>query len=145
MKFKNLAILLVTLLSFSSCEDNGNDAGNNKGLVSFKNNQNPSYSGGQISFIAQVQFGFSGKAVECEYDILDGTTKITSGKASCSSNADGMGLFWESAVINVPINSTTYKGKTITVYLDPSNKVTSKEYTTEVYVNSYKKGSVIIP
>lgn len=144
MKFKTLAILLVAMFLFSSCEDNGNEVGSNKGLVSFKNYQNPSYSGGQIRFIIQVQFGFSGKAVECEYDILDGTTKIISGKASCSSNADGMGLFWESAVINIPVNSTTYKGKTITVHLDPANKVTSKEYTTEVYVNSYKKGLVVI-
>jgi len=136
-------MFLFSVLLFSQCTDDNGDDNAQKGLVSFKTE--PVYSSGTISFAAQVQFGFVGKATNCEYQLLDGSTVITSGTANCNSNIDGMGLFWNSAGIQLNINQAIYTGKTLTVFLDPSNKITDDLYTTTSYVNLYKKAEVLIP
>ncbi len=56
-----------------------------------------------------------------------------------------MGLWFETDPISYSLPSSQYSGQTITVYLDPDNKITSKEYTTATYVDLYKKSSVTIP
>ncbi len=139
-----LITILLAAIFLTACEksDNNDDA-DMKGLVSFK--EDPVFSGGKINFSVTVQFGAQGKAVEVEYDIMDGDSKISSGKANCSTNPDGLGMFWESQMVEVTIDQATYKGKTLTVFLDPANKVTANAYTDETYVNLYKKESILIP
>ena len=144
--YNNVLITILLAASFlTACEKNDNDDDTDilKGLVSFK--QDPVFSDGKINFIVTVQFGAQGEAVEVEYDIMDGDSKISSGKANCSTNPDGLGMFWESQMVAVTIDQTTYKGKTLTVFLDPANKVTANTYTNETYVNLYKKESILIP
>ena len=145
MKFKTLITIILSGFLLSACNliDKNDDNNSMKGLVSFRNK--PVYSNGQISFIVSVQFGFKGKEVEVEYELLEGDTKITSGKTNCNTDLSGLGIFWTSPVVFVPVNQATYKGKTLTVFLDPSNKVTESTLTSALYVDSYKKGDVVIP
>ncbi len=142
MKFHLLFIYCFGALLLLSCDKEKSDKDLN-GLVSFA--EDPSYSDGTISFAASVQFGFVGEAVKCEYQILDGSSIIEDGEVNCNNNGDGMGLFWESNIESVNINAGVYSGKTIVIFLDPSNKITSSDYRSEQYVNLYKKKSVTFP
>jgi hypothetical protein len=136
-------VILGLVLLFGACSKDDGSSQTAKGLVSFK--QNPSYSSNKIRFVAQIQFGGGGKAVSIEYKLLDGATVITSGTTSANSNPDGFSLFYVTSDIEIAIDANALKGKTLTVHLDPDNKVTLPEYTTETYVNLYKKASVLIP
>jgi hypothetical protein len=138
-----LLVILNLVLLISACSKDDDSSQTAKGLVSYK--QNPSYTSNKISFSSQIQFGGGGKAVSIEYKLLDGTTVIVSGKASADSNPDGYGLFYVTPEVEITIDGNALKGKILTVHLDPDNKVTSQEYTTETYVNLYKRASVLIP
>jgi hypothetical protein len=138
-----LTILLVLVILCSGCFKDNDKPSGSKGLVSFK--QNPVYTPGKIAFTAQIQFGEGGKTVDIEYKLYDGSTELASGMALADSNPDGFGLFYATPAIEIAINGNALNGKTLTVYLDPDNKVTLPEYTTETYVNLYKKASVLIP
>ncbi len=140
--YNDLIFTLIVALFFVACskDDENNSA---KGLVSFKTG--PSFARNAITFTPQVQFGGNGKAINIEYIILDGNSQIESGKAYADINEDGMKLWFQSGPVQVAIAGSQYSGKTLVVYLDPENKVTSLEYTSDTYVDAYKKESVIIP
>jgi hypothetical protein len=138
-----MLMILSLVLLFSACSKDEGSSQTAKGLVSFK--QNPVYTSNKISFSIQIQFGGGGKAVDIEYKLFDGSSVITSGKSSANSNPDGYGLFYVTPDIEIAVDGNALKGKTLTVHLDPENKVTLQEYTTETYVNLYKKASVQIP
>lgn len=136
-------MILSLVILFSACSKDDGSSQTAKGLVSFK--QNPAYTSNKITFSMQIQFGGGGKAVNIEYTLLDGNSVIASGKKSADSNPDGFKLFYETSVVEITIDGNALKGKTLTVHLDPDNKLTLQEYTTDTYVNLYKKASVQIP
>lgn len=136
-------MLLSLAFLFSTCSKGDDLSQSAKGLVSFK--QDPAYTINKISFNIQIQFGGGGKAVDIEYKLHDGGSVIASGKSSANTNPDSYGLFYVTPDIEIAIDGNALKGKTLIVHLDPDNKVTLKEYTTETYVNLYKKASVLIP
>ena len=137
--FSFIAILLL----MAACTLNDEDKTQSYvGLVSFKTE--PSYVSNNVQFKAQIQFASPGEAVDIEYQILDNTTVIASGKAPASVSDGFLFIFFETEMINVPISSTTYSGKKLTVLLDPSLKVTSNEFKSDVYL-FYRKEEVTIP
>jgi hypothetical protein len=138
-----MLMIMSLVLLFSACSKDDDSLPTVKGLVSFK--QNPVYTTNKISFSIQIQFGGGGKAVDIEYKLLDGSSVIASGKSTADNNPDGLKLFYETSMVEITIDSNALKGKTLTVHLDPDNKLTLQEYTTDTYVNLYKKASVQIP
>ena len=70
---------------------------------------------------------------------------VSEGNVECGSNTDGMNLFWESELEVVNIDAQTFSGKTLEVLLDPSHEITLPEYTSQQYIDLYKKASVVIP
>ena len=141
MKKSLFFFLLLSVISIS-CEKEKEQPGP-KGLVSFS--QGPEYGFGAIRFAASVQFGGDGKAVSCDYRITDGSSVVSEGNVECGSNTDGMNLFWESELEVVNIDAQTFSGKTLEVLLDPSHEITLPEYTSQQYIDLYKKASVVIP
>jgi hypothetical protein len=113
-----------------------------KGLVSFKTE--PVYATSEVTFVVQIQFGSSGSPAEIEYTISEGTSVIHSGTAQATVNPDGLNIFYESAVITEPINAGIYSGKTLTVRLDPDDKVTLDTYTTPTYTDLYRTATFTV-
>jgi len=114
-----------------------------KGLVSFSSD--PVYSEGVITFKAQIQFGEVGRATDIEFDVLEGTTVLLSDVVTAASNPDGMGMFFETGTVSLSLDQAVYTGKTLTIHLDPENKITSDEYTTQQQVDLWKIETVDIP
>jgi hypothetical protein len=139
---KNILPLLILLFLFACSKDDENNT-TYKGLVYFT--EDPVYLNGYITFTAIVQFGFKGKAVPIEYQVLEGNTLITGGDAATVNGDAGLGAFFETDPISIPIDLDTYSGKTITVWLDPDNKITDDEYTNDDMVELFKKEEVTIP
>ncbi len=135
----------LVLLFLIACtkETNENHKSQLKGLIYY--DEEPSYADGILSFSAVIQFSAEGEPRNIEYKILDGESVVFSGNEDANINSDGgLKAFFVTPVINVPIDSNDYKNKTLTVWLDPENKQTSPEFTSEVYVNLYKKEDVVI-
>lgn len=137
---------------FAACTKD--DASTLKGIVQFDSyNTNQGlreviFENGQIKFMVQIQLSGSSQNLNAgvKYHVLDGSIKITEGTADVNQNLDGgLGMFWGASEESVSINSGTYSGKTLTVYLDPENKYTDDMYTSQTYVDLYKKGLVLIP
>lgn len=123
------------------------------GLVMFKSYVQPGgmqdvlYSNNQIKFVATLTL----YAIRSEldytmaYDVLDGNTVIAQGTVKINKNIDyGMGMAWGADEKIVTIDGTALKGKTITVYLDPENKITMPGYSKEAH-DLYKKATIVIP
>ena len=139
-----IIILSVSALLIQGCTFEKEDKGT-KGLVQFQ--QNPTYSNNQIKFKVSVQFSAaSPKGTKVDFKVFDGTTMIASGTTDANINMDsGLNIFFYSPEVTVTVNGAGLSGKTILVHLDPDNKVTAKEFTSETYVNLYKKATVTIP
>jgi hypothetical protein len=141
---KNLFALLslIIIFSFTNCTKEEEDD-IMKGLVNYASG--PDYNNGNLSFKAQIQYATAGKAAIIEYQILEGTDLIESGTSNADENPDGMGIWFQTGTISIALPASEYSGKTITVWLDPDNKVTSSEYTTPTSVDLWKKADVVIP
>jgi hypothetical protein len=139
---KALAFLSIFFLSVS-CSKEDNNEYVMKGLVSFSND--PVYSQAKITFKAQIQFPGSGQPVNIDYLVLADNVVRASETVIADFNPDGMGIWFETGLISTSISQTEYSGKYITIQLDPDNKITSSEYTSEIYINLYKKATVQIP
>ncbi|MFP4382783.1 MAG: hypothetical protein ACLFST_09950 [Spirochaetia bacterium] len=100
-----------------------------KGIVDFYNN--PKYDTSLNEIIFRAIFSYAtyttGKAVEIEYQILDGSEIIASGSALADIYCD-IGLDWSTDEITVSIDQETYGGRTITIFLDPEAKLISDTY-----------------
>jgi hypothetical protein len=151
---KAAIILLAFMFGIVSCSKDDDIPSHLKGIVQFKSYTTTQglrpviYSDGQLKFIVQMQLAGASQNlnVDIDYDILDGTIKIANGKVNVKNNIDGgLGMFWESGEHSHGIDAVALQGKTLTVYLDPSNKYTGSQYTTETHVNLYKKATVTIP
>jgi len=139
---KTLAFI-ATIFLMAACSSSDDDNNNtNAGLVSFKTD--PSYVNNTIQFRAQIQFAAQGESVDIEYQVLDNTTVVASGKTPASVSDGFLNIFFETELINVPISSATYSGKTLVVLLDPSLKVTLAEYKSDYYL-FYRREEVTIP
>lgn len=136
-----LSVLLIITTFLTSCNsDPGSDM---TGLVSFASN--PTYNNDAITFTAQIQFGFAGQAIEIEYKIMSAESEVYNSSAIADNNPDGMGLWFETDPVSYSLPASEYSGQTITVWLDPDNKITSKDYTSESAVNTWKKETITIP
>ena len=141
---KIMIFTAVVLLVFSCGGNEESIEPSPKGLVTFS--EEPVYSNGNIKFVAGIQFGFAGSPVIIEYQVLDGTQVVANGSANANINTDGgLNAFFETAIVEEAINANTYSGKTLTVWLDPENKVTADTYTDQQNVNLWKKEDVDIP
>jgi hypothetical protein len=129
-KIVGLGTLAAVLLV--SCGWFGGLLGGNTGLVTFYSG--PTYNAGteQVEFRTAIQFSDSaGQATEIEYQLLDGTTVVSSGTTQADEFDDVL-LLWKSATVTVPVSQATYSDKTITVFLDPDGSVSSDTgFTTE--------------
>ena len=143
MKNRILLLILSGILLTSCSIDKEEDMV--KGIVQFQ--EEPNYSNNQIKFKANIQFtSANSKGAKIEFKVLDGNTMIANGTAAAETNVDGgLNLFFYTPEITVTINASALSGKTILVHLDPDNKVTASQFTTELYVNLYKKATVTIP
>lgn len=133
---------LLAAVTLSSCGWLGWLFGATNGLVTFY--ANPTYNAGteRVEFSAAIQFDdYGGEATEIEYQLLDGTTVVSSGTAHANEFDDVL-LLWKSAAVSVPVSRATYSGKTITVFLDPDGSVSADTgFTTE----ADRKKTVSIP
>ena len=150
---KNVIILFFAIALFSCTVDNApspfdtnSSSEGGKGLVQFKN-PSPRYKSGKLSFSASIQFGSSSSTgVLIEYTVEDSASVVASGSMDASVDEGGLGIFYAPAAFTeVALDSATYTGKTLTVRLDPDNKVTSSEYQTEQYTSLYRVETVTIP
>jgi hypothetical protein len=152
---KNIVLLLaaVLLVCATSCSKDDDLPSHLKGIVSFKSYTSAGgmksviFANNQIRFIVELQLSSAGTDlnVDIEYHLLDGTQKVGEGKVKVNKNLDGgMGMFWGSDEHSITPDAA-WKGKTITVYLDPANKSTGSQYTSQTYVDLYKKATVVIP
>lgn len=148
----HLIIISILILALSACTKD--ETSNLKGIVQFDSyttNQGLKevvFENGQIKFVVQIQLSGSSNSLNAgvSYQLLDGDTKISEGTADVNQNLDGgLGMFWGADEETVTIDTGIYSGKTLTVYLDPENKYTDDMYTTQEYVELYKKGFVVIP
>jgi hypothetical protein len=152
---KRLSILIsIILLVFMSCTKDNDISSELKGRVYFKaytvagGNTYSVYSGNSVKFTVEMQLSGSSQNLnaDIEYHLLDGSTKIGEGNVKVNKNIDGgVGMFWGADEHTASIDGNLLKGKTITIYLDPSNKYTGADYTSETYVNLYKKTSFLVP
>jgi hypothetical protein len=139
---KKLATLLVltTTLLLISCTENKDDKKVLKGLVNFATK--PYYEAGKIIFVAQIQYGFAGEGIDMEYKVLQGETVLLTKTLAVKNNADGgMNIFFKSDEIHIQLNPLEdFKGKEITIHLDPDN-----EHTSSDTAEHWKKSSVLVP
>lgn len=153
MKKKHLftGLLLIVLLFFTSCEEEGTGISGTKGLVQFKNlpsGNTVEYQNNHIFFAVSLQLNEVAGDINISMDVhlMEGNDKINEGKVRVNNNADGgLGLFWESDESTVDIDGDIYSGKTITVYLDPDNEYTNDQFTTSQYIDLYKKATIVLP
>lgn len=147
-------LVSIMLLVFVSCTEDNEIPSSMKGIVYFKayplagGNQYAIYSNNSVKFKIEIQLSGSSQNLnaDIEYHLLDGSTKIGEGTVKVNKNIDGgLGMFWGADEYAAAIDGNALKGKTITIYLDPSNKYTGSEYTSETYVNLYKKTSILVP
>lgn len=68
--------------------------------------------------------GLRGDEVTIEYEILRGSTTITSGSAWAEAFDDELGS-WVTGEVRVELAQSEYGGDTITIHLDPDEKLTS--------------------
>ncbi len=142
-KINALFVFLIVSAIFFSCNSDPDPDNELTGLVSFADD--PTYSNDVLTFKAQIQYGFAGESIEIEYKIMSGETEISNGKKLASNNPDGLGIWFETDPVSYNLPSAQYSGQTITVWLDPDNKITIPEYTTDTYIDLYKKESITIP
>jgi hypothetical protein len=119
-----ICLIIITALSCTMPEEN-----TKKGLVEFYDSPGYDTSLDEIFFTAIFQYAdyTTGKAVEIEYQVLDGTTVITSGSALADTYS-ASGVFWFTDEITAPVSQEQYGGKTITIFLDPAGKLTADPY-----------------
>ena len=146
---KNYTFVLISYLILSIGCNNDKDSpidptdNTVKGLISFKTI--PEFNDPNIEFKAQIQFNAKGGPANIEYHVYDGSQLLYNGIALASLNPDGMRLFYETELIGVAIDSLAHTGKTLTVWLDPENKITASDYTNANSVELWKKEDVLIP
>jgi hypothetical protein len=141
--YNTILFTALIIFSFSCSKNKDEEVSEPKGLITFKTK--PYFESQNIKFAISIQYSGGGKAANCEYEIYDGAAKISQGSASCSNNTEGMGIFWESSLVSVPTSASIYSGKTLTVKIDPANKITLSTYTTPTYVDLYKVEGLLIP
>lgn len=140
MKKLLFPILLVSILVGCSKDDDDETL---KGLVQFIDG--PTYANEKITFQAEILYSAQGKAAELEFQILEGDVALNNEKVTAENNVDGIGFSFRTPEIIISTPLSNFAGKNITIYLDPENKLTSPEYTSAQYVDTYKKKTVNIP
>ena len=132
------------LFIFVGCETENDKANNSdgKGLVQISGWR---YENDTLSFKLSIQYPTPGEKTELEYAIYDNMTLIQNGSANTSVQDAGLNIFFETAMLKFRLPKSSYAGKTILIWADPENKKTNSMYTTETYVDLYKKMEVKIP
>ena len=145
-------IAVIALVIFSCSKDDMSS--NPKGIVKFKSYTAAGglrpliFVDGSIRFIVELQLNGTRQNLNADvtYHLLDGEQKLREGKVKVNQNLDGgLGMFWGSEEHSVAIDMSALSGKTLTIYLDPSHALTASEYTTQTYIDLYKKASITIP
>jgi hypothetical protein len=99
--------------------------GRGKGHVSFYGDPGYDEVSGELFFAAAFEpDGALGNEVTIEYEITRGSTFVTSGTAQADTYDDALGS-WVTGDIRVALEQSVYAGKTITISLDPEDKLTS--------------------
>jgi len=151
----NLIYFLIALtLTTLSCRKEDNDFPSYlKGIVKFKPYEMSAgpqallFSDNEIRFVVDMQLGSSAKKldIDLDYQLLEGTQVIGEGTVRVNILLDaGVGIYWGSDENYIPVDGVAMRGKTLTVYLDPQHKYTASNYTSEAYINRYKKASIVI-
>jgi hypothetical protein len=145
---RKIILFLCAITVIAACENEEKDKNKNennvlKGLVYFS--EDPYIENDTLKFKFLIQYGTEGEAKEIEYLIKDSTSILLSSKANAFNNIDGMKMAFYTELIKWPLAGKGLSGKTLTVYLDPENKVTSEMYTSDVYVELYKIEEVVVP
>ncbi|MFW6328389.1 MAG: hypothetical protein ACOC2F_08770 [Bacteroidota bacterium] len=145
---KKLVILLFILAVIGCTKEKENYDGNSqpRGLIYFL--EDIVFENNTLSFSFLIQYGSPyDKPVTIAYSILAEGREIKKGEASAKNELSGFGLngAWGTDLISVPLDSATYSGQTITVFLDPEAKHTGKDYQSEIMTDAYRKESIIIP
>ncbi len=136
-----LALVLASLLV--SCSKDNEEDQTMKGLVQFS--EKPAYADDKITFQAEILYSVAGQPAEVEFQVLENNVVLLEDKTKAENNIDGIGFSFRTPMISITAKQTDFAGKTLTVFLDPNNKLTTEEYTSQQYVDLYKKESVTIP
>lgn len=139
--FLILAVALASLLA--SCSKDNEEDQTMKGLVQFS--EKPVYADDKITFQAEILYSATGQPAEVEFQVLENDIVRLEDKVNAETNIDGIGFSFRTPMISVTATQADFAGKTLTIFLDPKNKLTTEEYTSEQYINLYKKESVTIP
>ena len=154
MKSPLLYLFLALTISMTSCKkDDDAFPYYLKGIVKFhmyELNSGPQplmYSDNEIRFMVDLQLGGSTKRLDIDmgYHLLDGTQKIGEGTVRVNIRLDaGLGIYWGSDENYIPVDGAAMRGKTLTVFLDPDNEYTANRYSNDIYIEKFKKASIII-
>ena len=136
-----LALVLASLLV--SCSKDNEEDQTMKGQVQFS--EKPVYADDKITFQAEILYSAAGQPAEVEFQVLENNVVLLEDKTKAETNIDGIGFSFRTPMISITAKQTDFAGKTLTVFLDPNNKLTSEGYTSQQYVDLYKKESVTIP
>jgi hypothetical protein len=137
-----VTVALVVLVALGSCSLLG--VFGKSGIVGW--NTNPRYDTAteEVYFTALFQYdGYQKKrAVDIEYQLLDGTTVVADGKAKAGTWEDSS-KSWLTDEVRVPVPQATYGGKTIVIFLDPDQKLLGDQWA-DPSLDPRKK-SLVIP
>lgn len=138
-----LFFIFAMVFLFSSCSKDNEEDQTMKGLVQFS--EDPTYANDQITFQAEILYSAAGQTAEIEFQVLEDDVMLLEDKAKAEKNIDGIGFSFRTPRISITAPQADFSGRTLTIYLDPDNKVTADDYTSQQYVDLNKKESVTIP
>lgn len=146
MKTLNLLALMAFLLVFAACsndDDGSSSSTDDKGRVYFS--PEPFIENDTLKFGVSIQFATPGGPIDVSFEIFDDGTLLESGVADLNEMEDGLGLLFAAELYEWPLAGRGLSGKTITVWLDRENERTLEGFTSEEFVNLYKRKDILIP
>lgn len=146
-------LIVLALITMSCIKDDNYFPSYLKGIVKFKPYETSAgpqaliFSDNEIRFLVDMQLGSSAKKIDIDldYQLLEGEQIIGEGTVRVNILLDaGLGIYWGSDENYIPVDGAAMRGKTLTVFLDPEHKYTASKYTSEAFINRYKKASITI-
>ena len=144
-----LAFMALTIMALIGCEvfdtDPDDTFSSPKGKAEFVEDPYWDEAGKAIIVKAKLTFDVAVKERDLELGAVYGLgTWASLAFVTLTSTVGSTVLFTGEVALNF-IDPDPFRGKTLVVWLDPNNSVTSEAYTGETEVDLYKKFPIVIP